>query len=65
MPKNLQVVDIKPKTDLIINAKPKNDATRTEFTNQLYEQVLTAGMYMGIPPHTYPSAGTVQSPLSY
>lgn len=74
MPKGL-IEDIKPKNSLIEDTKPKNLAvedTKPRNTviglesevDQLYTQILTAGMYMGIPPHTYSEAGTVLSPFS-
>lgn len=62
--KNLGVIDTKPKNAQVIDTRPKNTSINVEFTNRVYEQVLTAGMYMGIPPFTYPEAGTVQSPFS-
>ena len=63
MSKNEQVVDPKPKNELVFDQKPKLSSLSTEI-NQLYNQILTAGIYMGIPPFTYPSAGTVSSPFS-
>lgn len=63
-PKNIQVFDAKPSNSLVEDTKPKNVGAATFETEQLYTQVLGAGMYMGIPPHTYPEAGTVISSFS-
>lgn len=62
-PSNLAVLDVKPSNSLVVDAKPKNLAISTEV-DRLYTQVLTEGMYMGIPPFTYPEAGTIESPFS-
>ena len=59
MTKNLIVEDIKPKNELVEDVKPKNQLVGGDFgADQLYQQILTAGMYVGIPPFTYPTAGT-------
>ena len=60
MPK---LINVKPKVGEMIDVKPKI-GNLADNPNRLYEQVLTAGMYMGIPPHTYPTIGTVLSPFS-
>lgn len=65
MAKNLLVEDTKPENKLVEDTKPQNLKIDLEFgVDRLYEQVLTVGMYMGIPPFTYSTAGTVQSPFS-
>ena len=65
MPKSFIVEDIKPKNEAVIDILPKNlMGVGENLGDQLYEVVLGAGMYMGIPPHTYPVAGPVQSPYS-
>ena len=62
-PKVLKVFDEKPNALKVFDEKPTTDQLGVE-TNRLYQQILTAGMYMGIPPHTYSEAGTVNSPFS-
>lgn len=64
MSKNSQVLDQKPLNSSVDNTAPLNSGARIAEIDILYAQVLTAGMYMGIPPFTYPEAGTVQSPFS-
>lgn len=63
-PSNKAVIDYKPKSEGIIDFKPNNENIALDTTSQLYEQTLSAGMYMGIPPHTYPETIVVQSPFS-
>lgn len=63
MIKNKMVEDVKPENIVVQDVLPKNLLV-DNINDRLYEQVLSAGMYMGIPPHTYPTAGTVQSPFS-
>jgi hypothetical protein len=65
MSKNLVVEDTKPRNELVLDTKPSNQSVGGDFgADRLYTQVLTAGMYLGIPPFTYPEAGTVQSSFS-
>ena len=63
MIKNQIVEDVKPENIVVQDVLPKNLLVEN-ISDRLYTQVLSAGMYMGIPPHTYPEAGTVQSPFS-
>lgn len=63
-PKNLLVNDTTPKNKVVEDTKPKMDLINTQLGNQLYEQVFTPGMYMGIPPFTYAEAGTALSPTN-
>lgn len=62
-PANLSVFDAKPKLRSVEDIKPKN-LTVSPLTDQLYEQVLTEGMYMGLPGMTYATTGTAESPYS-
>ena len=65
MAKNFIVEDIKPKNKLVEDTLPKNLMGVGESLNdRLYEVVLGANMYLGIPPYTYTTAGTIQSPYS-
>ena len=75
MPKNFSVEDIKPKGFIAEDILPKNQSVidvlpknSMEFAENpidiLYEVVLSANMYLGLPPYTYTTAGTVQSPYS-
>ncbi len=69
-----QVVDVKPNNLVVEDPKMNNLIVQDVVPNmlsqalvgaeQLYIQVLTAGMYMGIPPFTYAETGTVVSPIS-
>lgn len=63
-PKNFSVEDVLPNNEMVSDAKPKMIGPDAGLVDQLYDQVITAGMYMGIPPFTYPEAGTVSSPFS-
>lgn len=74
MPKNVSVVDVKPQNEIAIDILPRNTFTidilpkanvsDSQSMDQLYNQILTAGMYTGIPGITYAETGTVQSPFS-
>ena len=74
MPKNASVVDVKPQNEIASDILPFNQSTvdvlpkgKTiidQSVDQLYSQVLTAGMYTGIPGITYAETGTVQSSFS-
>jgi len=63
-PRNLGATDEKPKSFGAIDKKPQSGAVRTGLENRVYQQTLSAGMYAGIPPFTYPAAITVDSPFS-
>ena len=63
MPKNLKVIDVLPKNKAVIDILPKMSKIGEEM-NRVYTQPLGAGMYMGIPPHTYPTAIDVITPFS-
>ncbi len=73
MSKNLSAEDVKPVNELVIDEKPVNrsvEDVRPNMNligvepNRTYTQTLTVGMYMGIPPHTYPEEVDVESPFS-
>ena len=64
MPKNIDIIDYKPVNAGVIDYKPNNNSFNLDFSNQVYEQTLSAGMYMGIPPFTYPETITINSPFS-
>ena len=74
MSKNLRAIVIKPQNEAVIDILPKNNKIQdiapkmrnfaSSDTEQYYTVILGAGMYMGIPPHTYPTAGTVQTSFS-
>lgn len=68
--KNLSVTDTKPQNELVLDTKPNNQAVvdskpsmlLVDTEQEIYRSVvLGAGMYMGIPPHTYPVAITVSN----
>ena len=70
MPKNQSVIDIVPKNELVTDVLPKNQSVvdvkpstridRMGETTQSYQQVISAGQYIGLPfLLTYPTAGTV------
>ena len=61
MPKVLRIFDEKPKVMRVFDEKPKMTNMLSE-TNRLYERTLGAGMYMGIPPFTYPTTIIVLDP---
>jgi hypothetical protein len=73
MPRNRLVIDQRPTNSSVKDPKPTLDSVtdpkpsmtfNTSSNDVLYTQVLTKGMYMGIPPFTYSEAGTVQSPFN-
>lgn len=64
MSKNLRVYDAKPKNMRVWDYKPKNQTINTDLINKVYDVTLGAGMYMGLPGFTYPTAITVQTPFS-
>lgn len=62
MSKNQEVLDTRPKNNLVLDSKPKMiNAMQPVDNYQIYTYVQTVGMYMGIPGMTYTVAGTVQS----
>ena len=64
-PKNNLVLDRKPLNSQVIDTKPKMSSDAITQTDQLYPYVQTIGMYMGLPfAMTYTHAGTVQSPYA-
>ena len=63
MPKNLRIIDVIPKNQAPIDILPKMSKFGEEM-NRVYTQTLGAGMYMGIPPHTYPNSIDVITPFS-
>ncbi len=64
MPNNFGIKDIKPANLGAKEIKPQSVSVKPGNENRVYEQVLTAGMYMGIPPFTYPEEQTIISPFS-
>ena len=66
MPKNLDIVDVKPKSDVVYDYKPKNDARSGLITtDQLYTMNISAGQPMGLLlALTYKEAFTVISSKS-
>ena len=63
-PQNRLAVDILPFNQSTVDVLPKGKTIIDQSVDQLYSQVLTAGMYIGIPGITYAETGTVQSPFS-
>ncbi len=63
LPTNLLVENAQPKNINVEDTQPKSQLFQPTHS-QLFEQVLTVGMATGIPPHTYPELGTVESPFS-
>lgn len=65
MSKNLKVIDSKPANSMVLDVQPKNSQLNTDFgQEQFYTVIIAKGQYMGIPPFTYPEAGTVSSSFS-
>ena len=65
MSKNFEVIDVKPKNSLVIDTKPKMiNMTQPVEQEQMYSVTIGAGMYMGIPVITYPTAQTFNSPTA-
>lgn len=62
-PVNFLVVDRKPGNFLVIDTKGKNNIVSGN-ENRLYTTTLTAGMYMGIPPFTYPETTSFDTPYA-
>jgi len=65
MSKNLKVIESKPKNLQVKQSKPQNSNFALDFgTEQLFTVVIGAGAWMGFGALTYPTAGTVQSPIT-
>jgi hypothetical protein len=49
MPKNLDIVDVKPSNNVVFDYKPKNDSKSSLITtDQLYTVNISAGQSMGL-----------------
>lgn len=60
MSKNFEVIDIKPKNNLVIDTKPKIiEISRPIETEQAYSVTVNAGQWMGFLNFTYPTTFTV------
>lgn len=64
MSRNRLVKDSRPTLMSASNIRPSLVGKSNFDTDRLYTQILEKGMYMGIPPFTYPETETVQSPFN-